>query len=174
VTKDAERVPVLRRMLALPGLAADAPLEVLDIGAGYGIVSRLVLEAFPHAHLTLQDFSAPMLEQSKQRLAEFAGRMSFVLADLTEPDWTAKCGGPFDLAVSAIAVHNLGVAEKIAAVYAGVRTLLKPGGAFLDADYVFAGGREGHLQWLREAGFTRVQAEMEGERMAVMAAYAPG
>jgi ubiquinone/menaquinone biosynthesis C-methylase UbiE len=173
VTKDAERLPVLRRMLSLPGFASDAHLSVIDIGAGYGIVSRLVLETFPNAHVTLQDFSAPMLEQSKNRLAEFAGRMSFVLADLTDPAWTAKSGGPYDLAVSAIAIHNLGDAEKIAAVYAGVRRLLKPGGAFLDADYVFAGGRDGHLQWLKDGGFERIQAEMENERLAIMAAYAP-
>src|SRR5712692_2764552 len=103
VTKDSERVPVLRRMLSLPGLAADAPLQVLDVGAGYGIVSRLVLEAFPGARVTLQDFSAPMLEQSKRRLSEFSERMSFVLADLTDPFWPKQVGGPFDLAVSAIA-----------------------------------------------------------------------
>jgi len=132
-----------------------------------------VLETFPNAQVTLQDFSAPMLEQSRQRLAEFAGRMSFVLADLTDPAWTEKVGGPFDLAVSAIAIHNLGVAEKIAPVYKGVFKVLKPGGTFLDSDYVFAGGQDGHLQWLREAGFVRVQAEMENERLAVMAAYAP-
>lgn len=173
VTKDSERVPVLRRMLSLPGLAPDAPLAVLDIGAGYGIVSRLVLETFPNARVTLQDFSAPMLEQAKQRLSEFAGRMSFVLADWTDPTWTEKVGGPFDLAVSAIAIHNLGSGERIAPVYKGVYTLLKPGGAFLDSDYVFAGGQDGHVQWPKDAGFVRISSELQNERLAVMAAYVP-
>jgi len=173
VTKDSERVPVLRGMLALPDLSPDAHLQVLDVGAGYGIVSRVVLETFPNARVTLQDFSQPMLDQSKRRLAEFADRMSFVLADLTDPAWTERAGGPFDLAVSAIAIHNLGVAERIAPVYKGVFKVLKPGGAFLDSDYVFAGGLEGHVRWLEEAGFARVSARLENERLAVMAAYLP-
>lgn len=173
VTKDSERVPVLRAMLALPGIAPDAAIDVLDVGAGYGIVSRLVLETFPHAHVTLQDYSQPMLDQSKQRLAQYADRMSFALSDLTDPAWTDRVGGPFDLAVSAIAIHNLGDPEKIATVYKGVYRLLKPGAAFLDSDYVFAGGLDGHSGWLRQAGFARVDARLQDEHLAVMAAYVP-
>src|SRR5712692_5672986 len=156
VTKDSERVPILQRMLELPGLPPDAAIQVLDLGGGYGIVSRLVLQAFPKARVTLQDFSQPMLDQSRQRLAEFGDRLSFALADWTDAAWTDKVGGPYDLAVSAIAIHNLGTPERIAPVYQGVFKLLKPGGAFLDSDYVFAGGQEGHIRWLEEAGFVRV------------------
>lgn len=173
VTKDSQRIPVLRRMLAIPGLAPDAPLHVLDIGAGYGIVSQLVLETFPKARVTLQDFSSPMLDKAKARLAEFSDRTSFAMADLTDPSWPEKLGGSFDLAVSAIAIHNLGSAERIAPVYHGVIKTLKPGGAFLDSDYVFAGGLEGHLAWLREAGFVRVSGDLVTERLAILAAYAP-
>jgi ubiquinone/menaquinone biosynthesis C-methylase UbiE len=173
VTKDSERVPVLIRMLALPGIAPDAAIQVLDLGGGYGIVSRLVLQEFPKARVTLQDFSQPMLDQSKQRLAEFGDRLSFTLADWTDPTWTDKVGGPYDLAVSAIAIHNLGTPERIAPVYRGVYKLLKPGGAFLDSDYVFAGGQEGHIRWLEEAGFVRVHSELVNERLAVMAGYVP-
>jgi SAM-dependent methyltransferase len=173
VTKDSERVPVLRDMLTLSGFTADAALEVLDVGAGYGIVSRLVLEAYPNARVTLQDFSQPMLDQSRKRLADFAPRLSFVLADLTDPTWTQNAGGPYDLAVSAIAVHNLGTPERIAPVYKAVFSLLKPGGVFLDSDYVFAGGVEGHTRWLEEAGFVRVNVRLQNERLAVMAAFVP-
>jgi ubiquinone/menaquinone biosynthesis C-methylase UbiE len=173
VTKDAERIPILRRMLSMSGLPHDAQLQVLDVGAGYGIFSRLVLEAFPNASVTLQDFSAPMLQQSRERLAALSGRTAFVLADLTDPAWPNHVRGPFDLAVSAIAVHNLGTEERIRPVYTRIFEVLNSGGAFVDSDYVFAGGLEGHLRWLKQAGFERISGEMVNERLASMIAYKP-
>src|SRR5262245_40885949 len=42
-TRDPERRPVLRQMLAAAQLPPDAALEVLDVGAGYGVVTEEVL-----------------------------------------------------------------------------------------------------------------------------------
>ena len=172
VTRDNQRRPVLRQMLSLAGFRADASIEVLDVGGGYGLLSGVVLEAFANARVTLQDHSTPMLEQAKQRLATFAGRASFALADLTNENWTAAVGGSFDLAVSAIAIHNLRDPQLIERVYESVRSVLKPDGVFLDADYVFAGGFDAHLDMLRQARFERVSCELKDERLAVFAAYA--
>ena len=171
VTRDSERAPMLRRMLSLAALSADAAIEVLDVGAGYGLVSRIVLEAFPRAHVTLQDYSLAMLEQARRRLAPFGNRTKFVQADLTEPAWTETTGGPFDLAVYAIAIHNLRNPQQIAEVYKGVYKLLKPDGVFLDSDYVFTGGLEARLDWLKQAGFVRVSSEAKDERLVILAAY---
>jgi ubiquinone/menaquinone biosynthesis C-methylase UbiE len=57
--------------------------------------------------VTLQDYSEPMLDEARRRLSRYADRIGFVLADLREPSWTKRVGCPFDLAVSAIAIHNL-------------------------------------------------------------------
>ena len=172
VTRDEERRPVLREMLTLAGFSTDASIGVLDVGGGYGLVSGIVLDAFPNGRVTLQDYSMPMLEQAKQRLAAFAGRTSFALADLTDENWTAAVGGPFDLAVSAIAIHNLRDPHLIERVYEGVYRVLKPGGVFLDADYVFAGGLDAHLDMLRRAGFQRVSGELRDEHLAILQASA--
>ena len=88
VTRDDERRPVLRDMMQHAPFLADAAVEVLDIGAGYGIVSEEALKAFPNARVTLLDYSAPMLERARQRLAAYADRTAFVTADLSTPAWT--------------------------------------------------------------------------------------
>jgi ubiquinone/menaquinone biosynthesis C-methylase UbiE len=171
VQKDAQRRPILERMLALSGIAPDAQIEVLDIGAGYGIVTSLVLEKFPKARVTLQDFSAPMLDQARQRLNAAAERLTFVQSDLRDAGWSKSVGGPFDLAVSAIAIHNLGEPAQMAAVYRGVHDLLKPKGVFLDCDYTHTAKLEQHIGWLRDAGFVRAESPWQADALVIMAAY---
>jgi SAM-dependent methyltransferase len=160
-SRDAERRERLRTMLAHADVAADAEFTVLDVGGGYGVVSEEVLTAFPHARVTLQDYSAPMLDAARERLSAFAGRVDYVLADLTDPGWVDRvaeeAGGLFDLAVSAIVIHNLRKLDLIADAYRGVARALKPGGAFLDYDLFFdeIGGVDHHIALLRDAGFAR-------------------
>ena len=72
LTRDDERRPVLRDMMQHAPFPADAAVEVLDIGAGYGIVSEEALKAFPNARVTLLDYSAPMLEHARRRLSAYA------------------------------------------------------------------------------------------------------
>ena len=172
LSRDAERRLRLRQMLSHANLAADAAFSVLDIGGGYGVVSEEVLAAFPHAGVTLQDYSEPMLAQARERLAAHADRTSFVLADLTDPGWVDRVGGPFDLAVSAIVIHNLRDMALIAAAYRGIAKALKPGGLFLDYDLFFdeIGGLERHREMLREAGFARVDCLWQQAPLATIAA----
>ena len=101
LTRDDERRPVLRDMMQHAPFPADAAVEVLDIGAGYGIVSEEALKAFPNARVTLLDYSAPMLEHAGRRLSAFADRIELLKADLSTPDWTDGLRHRFDLAVSA-------------------------------------------------------------------------
>jgi SAM-dependent methyltransferase len=156
-SRDDERRPRIRQMIEMAKLPREAELAVLDIGAGYGYLTEEVLRAFPRAHVTLQDYSDLMLARAREHLAKFAGQLSFVLADLLDPGWSDRVGGPFDLIVSGIAIHNLRAGDKIAAVYRGVARLLKPDALFLDYD-LFAkyGGIENHIGMMQEAGMTRV------------------
>lgn len=161
LSRDAERRERLRTMLSHADVAAEGEFTVLDVGGGYGVVSEEVLAAFPHARIVLQDYSAPMLDAARERLRQFGSRVSYVLADLTEAAWVEQvleAGGPFDLAVSAIVIHNLRELDLIADAYRGVEQALKPGGAFLDYDLFFEeiGGIDRHVALLRNAGFQRV------------------
>ncbi len=155
IARDPDRRPLLQQMLSFASLPRESELNVLDVGAGYGVVTEEVLHAFPAAHVTLQDYSQPMLEQARQRLAGRSAQLSYVTCDLTDPSWPQQVGGPFDLSVSAIALHNLADREQIFACYLAIRNLLRPGGCFLNCDR-FVDGVEAHLAALREAGFARV------------------
>src|SRR5437762_2635690 len=103
----APRRARLREMLALAPFARDAAIAVLDVGGGYGVLTEEVLRALPQARVTLQDYSQPMLDAAHRRLGAAAARVGYVQSDLCDPSWTERAGGPFDLAVSSIAIHNL-------------------------------------------------------------------
>jgi ubiquinone/menaquinone biosynthesis C-methylase UbiE len=168
-TRDGERRPLLQQMLSAAPLPHDAALEVLDVGAGYGVVSEEVLLAFPAARITLQDYSQPMLDRARQRLADHSERLRYVMCDLTDPSWPLQVGGPFDLAVSAIAIHNLRDPAKIYACYRAIRDLLKPGGYFLNCDR-FVQGVQPHVAELRESGFDRVECSWQEPPRAILIA----
>lgn len=170
--RNDERRPRLQRMVGLAPFPHDAAISVLDVGAGYGVVTEEVLRAFPNARVTLQDYSDVMLARARQSLAHAAAQLRYVLCDLTDASWTERVGGPFDLAVSAIAIHNLRDLATIAACYRGICRLLKPGGCFLDYDrFQPAGGIATHEELLRAAGFARVERAWEQSPLAIVAAY---
>ena len=174
VTRDTQRRPHLRQMVLRAGFDEQAPLRVLDIGSGYGIVTEEVLKAFPNATVTLHDFSEPMATHARQRLAAYADRTTFVSSSLSTPEWTAALDGPFDMAVSALVIHNLNGEGRIPSIYAETQKVLKPGGAFLNYDLVsFTGGLEAHVAWLVEAGFEPVTASPLDEMHAVLIGQVP-
>lgn len=171
-SRDEERRPRIRQMIAMAKLPRESAPVVLDIGAGYGFVTEEVLRAFPNARVTLQDFSDLMLARAKQNLARSLGQSSFVLADLTDPAWAVHVGGPFDLIVSAIAIHNLRALDKIAACYRGIAQLLKPGAPFLDYDlFQQHGGIETHIGMMQEAGMSRVSRAWDDGHAAIIIAH---
>jgi SAM-dependent methyltransferase len=169
--RDPERRPLLQQMLSFAPFPCDAELEVLDVGAGYGVVSEEVLQAFPAARVALQDFSQPMLDRARQRLADRSGQLSYFLCDLVDRSWPKQVGGPFNLAVSAIALHNLRDPEKIFACYRAIHDLLNPDGCFLNCDR-FVEGVEPHMAALREAGFGVVECPWREAPRAIVCSYA--
>jgi SAM-dependent methyltransferase len=167
--RDPERRPRLQAMLEAAPFPREAAIEVLDVGAGYGAVTEEVLKLFPEARVTLQDYSQPMLAEAQRRLAPQAGKLRYVTADLTDPAWARAVGGPFDLAVSAIALHNLRDPPTIFACYGAIHDLLRPGGRFLDYDLFFA-GVDGHIAALQTAGFASVECLWQDPPRAILIA----
>jgi ubiquinone/menaquinone biosynthesis C-methylase UbiE len=172
VTRDEERRPLLRRMFTSLPFSSEKPIRVLDVGGGYGLVTEELLKLHPHAQVTLQDYSEPMLEHARQRLSAHADQIAYVSCDLRDASWTARVGGPFDVAISAIALHNLRDPKLIAACYRGIRELLAPGGAFVNCDHFDRiGGVEKHVQTLQESGFARAECTWQEPRNAILTAY---
>src|SRR4051794_39394320 len=89
----------LQQELVLAG-ADLAVSRLLDLGAGTGETSRRCLEAHPGASVVAVDASDDMLEIAGAVLGERVQRRRGRLEDPLP-------GGPFDLVVSALAVHHL-------------------------------------------------------------------
>ncbi len=121
--------------------AAFPPVEnpsILDIGAGTGLLSGMLLEAYPAATLTLLDISEKMLEVARAR---FRGRegIRFVTSDYRH----GKLGGPYDAICSALSIHHLEREEK-RGLYERIFTALGKGGVFVNADEVAGESDAGH------------------------------
>src|SRR5262249_24416664 len=81
--------------------------RVLDLGAGTGSTARAVLAARPDARLVLVDETPGMVAIARDLLPD-ASVEAVVIADLADP----LPAGPFDLVVSALAIHHLDGAGK--------------------------------------------------------------
>ncbi|MFN8445200.1 MAG: class I SAM-dependent methyltransferase [Caldilineaceae bacterium] len=99
----------------------DAVFRVLDLGAGTGLLSALLLTAFPNAQLTLADISTGMLEKARQRFAE-RNDITYQTVDFIEQ----PLSGQYDLVISALALHHT-PPELLKSVFTKVYTR-QPGG----------------------------------------------
>src|ERR1041384_7981366 len=67
--RQGERAPIIARLTAAVPFARDAAIEVVDVGGGAGLIPEAVLDAFPNATVTVQDFSPHMLAAARERLS---------------------------------------------------------------------------------------------------------
>lgn len=102
---------------------------VLDLGIGTGETARRVLAAHPKARLVGIDGNADMLAAADRTLDP--GRVRLEHRQLEDP----LPDGPFELVVSALAVHHLDGPAKAALFRRGYEAMA-PGGAFVLADLV--------------------------------------
>lgn len=109
----------------------------LDLGAGDGALSAVLLANYPTAQAVLVDFSPPMLEAASERLAASATPPVIVEADLADPRWRDAVAhqAPFDAIVSGFAIHHL-ADERKQILYAELLPLLAPGGTFVNIEHV--------------------------------------
>jgi ubiquinone/menaquinone biosynthesis C-methylase UbiE len=174
IRADEQRARNLHVVVARLDVRADGP-TMLDVGGGYGRLTRLVLERFPAARVVLHDFSPPMIEQAAGYLAPFGSRCRLVRADLRDRDWVRAVDGPFDAVVSAIAIHNVRAPATVARIYKDICGLLSDGGQFVNLDRPEVGGEADQEAWLFDAGFdpATVHVERINEAQLLLVARAP-
>lgn len=120
-----------RAALELVPLGPDDAIDILDLGAGTGLMAAFLADAFPRARLTLVDVAAEMLDRARERFSSDGARFTYAVLDYA----AGKLPGAFDVVVSCLSVHHLGDAEK-AALFRRVRAALRPCGVFINADQV--------------------------------------
>ncbi|MYX39690.1 methyltransferase domain-containing protein, partial [Streptomyces sp. SID89] len=115
-------------------LVGTAP-RVLDLACGTGTITARLLARFPGATSTGVDLDPALLAIAR---GTFEGdeRVSFVTADLKDPDWTAKLPhDSYDAVLTATALHWLHC-EPLAALYGSIADLVRAGGVFMNADHM--------------------------------------
>ncbi|MFE2641960.1 class I SAM-dependent methyltransferase [Streptomyces nigra] len=115
-------------------LVGPAP-RVLDLACGTGSISARLLARFPEATSTGVDLDPALLAIAE---GTFAGdeRISFVTADLKDPDWPTRLPyDSYDAVLTATALHWLH-REPLVALYGQVAELVRDGGVFMNADHM--------------------------------------
>lgn len=124
-------------MLDLVAATAGPSPRVLDLAGGTGSITRRLLTALPGASAVLLDVDPVLLAIASATFADDK-RVVIARADLNDPEW-ARCipagQGPFDAVLTATALHWLSP-SRVAALYAEVRSVLRPGGVFGNADHM--------------------------------------
>jgi tRNA (cmo5U34)-methyltransferase len=165
-----EEVPAYERLQEAVAAATDGieVTRILELGTGTGVTLAAVLACHPGAGAVGIDESAAMLEAAAATLGSEGsrdGRVELRVADLADP----LPSGPFELVVSALAVHHLDGAGK-ADLFRRVAAVVGPPGRFVlgdvvvpedpaDAltpisdDYDRPSSVADQLCWLDEAGF---------------------
>lgn len=136
--------------------------RVLELGTGTGETARRMLARHPAAALTGLDASGEMLDRARAALP--ADRVELRVGRLADP----LPEGPFDVVVSALAVHHLDGAGK-ADLFQRAAASLTPGGRLvvgdvvvpedpsdvvtpIDGDYDTPSTAADQLRWLAAAG----------------------
>ena len=115
----------------------DAPLAVLDLGAGTGLELHGLFERAPRARVTCIDLSPGMLARLQARHSARAGQITVRQGSFL----TASLGGPYDLALSVMAMHHY-MPEVKAALYRRIHAALRPGGRYVEGDYIVSPDEE--------------------------------
>jgi cyclopropane fatty-acyl-phospholipid synthase-like methyltransferase len=169
-TREADRQEVFRLMAKTLPYEKDAAIRILDIGAGYGALTQFMLNYFPNATAVCHDGSEEMAKLGRKRMAALKKRVKYVLTDLSKPGWSKKIDGPFEAAVSSIAIHNVRSHQIIRSIYTEIPSLLIPGGCFLNFDRMTPSANQ-QLKWLKEAGFENVKCFWDGGRRALVGGF---
>ncbi len=143
----------------------DAKLRIADLGAGTGLLTLFIAEAFPNAEIQLIDVSAEMLTLARKRLGD-SDRFEYIEADYAKADL-----GKYDAIVSALSIHHLD-AEQKQALFSKAKNSLTKGGVFINGDQI-AGetpeqNDEIYTRWrtlAREAGATDADFAAAADRM---------
>jgi tRNA (cmo5U34)-methyltransferase len=128
---------------------------ILDLGAGTGLFSALVLQKYPDAKITLVDISEKMLEIAKKRF-DMNAYIQIFCQDFTKFETATK----YDAIISSLAIHHLEDNSKIE-LYDKIYTMLKDKGLFIHAEQV-----EGETPYMAHLNNKRWKEHVEDSGLA--------
>ncbi len=171
--KEANRQHAFSLMGDTIPYAKTQAITILDLGAGYGALTKFLLERFPNATAVCQDGSEEMAKLGRERMKEVDGRFTYVIADFSRHGWSKLMPGPFEAVVSSIAIHNVNRPYIIRGIYEDAYALVRPGGCLLNFDRHEPPVEE-QMDWLRGVGFEDVQCFWQDSHRALFGGFRRG
>lgn len=158
--------------------------HVVELCAGPGLLAEMLLAQNPQISYTGLDFSELLLGVARNRMAAFNNRARLLWADLNTDDWLDQLTGDIHAIISMQSLHDLGDESKVNRIYGVAKTLLAPGGLFLNADLVVPPGRDNpnnpgrrsiprHLELLKAQGYERVACAAQYGEFGCFVGYIP-
>ncbi|MDA8313390.1 MAG: class I SAM-dependent methyltransferase [Actinomycetota bacterium] len=138
-----------RRLMAdLLPFEDDEPFTFVDLGAGTGAATRVVLDRFPRAEAILAEYSPQMTAEGRRALADYQGRFTYVEFDLAAGDWPDEVPTGVAAVISSMCVHHLPDRRK-RELFSEIFEHLAPGGWYLNYDPVTTDDPLVEAAWLR-------------------------
>jgi tRNA (cmo5U34)-methyltransferase len=131
------REEMLHTIVKILPFSEDKELLIMDLGAGFGVLTEELLDRFPKAKIVWVDVSEEMLKAAKERLRRFEGSVSFYLRDFEDEEWVNGLGQRFDAVVSSLSLHHASDDDK-KRIFGDIYRILKCGGCFINGDRVRA------------------------------------
>ena len=104
--------------------------NVLEIGAGTGLFSKMFLNKFPDGKIDLVDLAENMLSIAKERFSDNSN-LNFFLEDILNFSPNKK----YDLVISSLAIHHLEIDDQ-EKLYNKIFNWLKKDGIFVNAEMI--------------------------------------
>lgn len=109
-------------------------VNLLDVGAGAGNYTLMMLSKLPGLHCTMVDLSRPMLDRAIERVSQQTdGEVTILQGDIRE---VALEENHFDIILAGAVLHHLRDDDDWLQVFNKLYKLLKPGGCFMISDLV--------------------------------------
>jgi tRNA (cmo5U34)-methyltransferase len=133
--RERNRAAQRRLMASLLPFGEQEAFTFLDLGAGTGAASRMILTLYPRSAAILADFSSEMMSAGEQAMEPFAGRYRYVEFDMSAGAWPAAIPAGLDAVVTSLCVHHL-PDERKQGLFTEIFDRLVPGGWYLNYDLV--------------------------------------
>ncbi len=159
-----EREARFNAMLDALDILLPESFVALDLACGPGAISQRLLARFPQARCIAVDLDPVLLTMGRGALGNIDGRLTWVEADLKDPESLTQLGvETVDAVLSTTALRWL-PAPDLVNLYGQLGQLVRPGGLVLNGDHIAFEPRLERFQHLANTVKERIQDEAFTQR----------